>query len=178
MSYDLISGQVIPAVTGGVFSFVRIFLTSATILTSPAYVLASYIIENVIGSMTNPADEDDWPLYVSFMPDNPDIETNLGVLYDGPGMLDGRLMDGPVIQHHGLQLRIRSESYTIGWAKMEEIVSALDTVIRETITVGGEEYLILNVKRGGLITSLGVEGGTRNRRIFTTDFVITLRRVI
>ena len=152
-------------------------MSDVALLTSPAFTLASYIIENAIGVMTDPADEDDWPLYVSSMPDEPDIETNLGVLYNTTGIKDGRLMSGVVIKHYGIQLRIRSNIYTIGFAKAETIMVALDSVFPDTIVIDAVTYRIYNVKRMSSVIALGIEKGTKGRFLFTVNFLVTLKRI-
>ena len=167
----------ISAITGGVFSFVRVFSVSATLLTTPAYILASYIIEENIGSMTDPADSGDWPLYISYMPDGFDIETDCGSIYDTSGIKDGRLMIGPVIEHYGIQLKIRSDVHITGWSKAEAIASALDGVVDDLIEINSVEYRIYNIKRTGPVISLGMELGTKGRRLFTVNFLVTLKRV-
>ncbi len=177
MVYTLISGKVIPAVTGGVFSYVRGLTIDNALLTSPAYILASYIIEQAIGSMTDPVDDNDWPLYVSRMPDGSDIKTNCGTLYDTSGLKDGRLAEGTVIQHYGLQLRIRSDTHLVGWAKAEAIAIALDGVSNEVLAVGSYNYQIYNIRRMGPVISLGMEIGTKARRLFTVNFLVTLKRI-
>ena len=176
MSYALISGEVIPAVTGGVFSFFRTLTDSDTLLTSPAFILASYIIEQTIGSMTDPADSSDWPLYVSFMPDSSGVKTDAGALYDTSGIKDGRLMEGQVIQHYGIQLSIRSNTHVAGWAKAEAIASALDAVLNDSVIIDSVEYQIINITRS-LVISLGAEPGTKERRMFTVNFVVTMKRI-
>ena len=98
------------------------------LLTSPAYILASYIRGQ--GLMTDPDDSAGvvWPLYISLMPDNVDVETNCGIVYSTSGIKDGRLMSGEVIQHYGIQLRIRCDDYNIGWAKAESVANNLDSI--------------------------------------------------
>ena len=178
MSYNLISGDIIGSITGGVFEYSKSFDVLDSLQTSPAYILASYIVENSIGFMTNPVNEDDWPLYISYMPDGSDIKTNCGSVYDTSGLKDGRLMEGQVIQHYGIQLRIRCDTHTTGWAKAEAIASALDAIVNDTVTIGSVEYRIYNVSRSGPVISLGMEEGTKERRLFTVNFIVTMKRII
>lgn len=177
MGYTLIGEDVIPAVTGGVFGFARTLTVSDTLLTSPAFVLVSYIIEQMIGDMTDPVDDSDWPLYVSYTSDTSDVKTDLGVMYDTTPVKDGRFMEGPVQQHYGIQLKIRSKDHIVGITKAEEISSVLDAVVNETITVGVYEYQIYNISRGTVI-SLGSEPNTKNRRLFTVNFLVSMKRII
>jgi hypothetical protein len=146
--------------------------------TSPAYILKQFIIAEGIGSMTNPSAGNDWPLYISSTPDGSGIKTNLGVLYDSVPLKDGRLMDGPVIVHYGIQLRIRSQKHLDGYTKAEEIAAALDGIANGTITINAKDYIIVNVSRSGPPISLGAEKGTTNRRLFTVNFSVTMKRVV
>ncbi len=177
MSYNLIS-KTIPAVTGGLFDFEGEGVAGAALLTSPAFILASYVIAEGIGSMTDPVDNSDWPLYVSYTPDNDDVKTDLGVMYDTSPLKDGRISEGEVINHFGIQLKIRTDNHVQGYVKAEEIANALDEVLNDSIIINSNEYLIHNVSRQGAPISLGVEKGTKNRRLFTVNFLVTMKRVI
>jgi hypothetical protein len=177
MSYNVVA-SLVPAVTGGLFDFSRSTTALGTLLTSPAYILATYITDNAIASMTDPEDADTWPLYVSYMPDSPGSKNNAAAFYDTSGDKDGRLIrDGEVIQHYGIQLMVRSVTHVVGWAKTEEIASALDVLSNVTVTVGVYEYQFYNFTRTSPVISLGVEEGTKNRRLFTMNFIITIKRI-
>ncbi len=176
MGYDLIGGQVIPAVSGGVFSYVRTVTASDALLNTPAVVLASYIIDQAIGSMTDPDNGSAWPLYTSFMPDT-GANTNCGAMYDTPGFKDGRLMEGAVIQHYGIQLKIRSDTHVAGYNKADAVAVALDAIANATITIGANEYQIYNVSRASPVISLGAEPGTKGRQLFTVNFLVSLKRI-
>ncbi len=177
MSFILVSDEKIPAVTGGVFLFERQLSSIGPLLTTPAHILAEYIIEQAIGSMTDPDDGLTWPLYISRMSDGITVKTEVGALYDTSGLKDGRLMEGQVIQHYGLQLKIRSSSHSTGWNKADVIANALDEVLNAVITVSGEDYIIQQVSRTGPVISLGAEPGTKERRLFVVNFLVTLKRV-
>lgn len=176
--YNLIA-DTIPAVTGGLFNFsVGVPVVTTSLLSTPALIMSTYIIAEGIGSMTLPDDGNDWPLYDSKTPDFKGVKTDLGVVYDTPGIKDGRLMAGEVIVHHGLQIRIRSGAHVDGWTKLEDIAVQLDNVKNATVTVGANDYLINNVSRTGPVIPLGAEPGTKERRIFVTNFLVTLKRII
>jgi len=178
MPYNLIA-KTIPAVTGGLFDFEAVTIPAAALLQTPAAILAAYIIDQGIGSMTDPADDLDWPLYIAFTPDNDNTKTDLGVVYDTTGLKDGRLMvSGEVVEHQGVQIKIRSRTHLDGWNKLDAISRSLDAVFNDTVIIGANEFLIQNIKRSGLIIPLGVEKGTKNRRLFTANFLLTLGRII
>jgi len=178
MSYNLIT-ETIPAVTGGLFDFER-DLTAAedtALGRSVISILADYII-NTLSLMTTPSDEGNWPLYLSSMPDGDNIKTNCGAIYDTTGVLDGKISDGEVIQHPGIQLRIRSDDYEIGYAKIEAIALALDSVLFDIVSIDAVDYLLQNVSRTTAVVPLGSERGYKRRFLFTVNFLVTLRKII
>ncbi len=154
-------------------------MTSTVLTTSPAFILYKYITDNDIGSMTDPSDALALPLYVSYIPDSIGTKTDLGSLFDVPGVKDGRLMTtGEVIPHHGIDLKIRSRDYVTGWAKAEEIATALDLLKNVIVTISSVTYQFDNISRNSLVNSEGVETkGTRKRYMFSVNFIVTLKRI-
>ncbi len=140
---------------------------------SPASILAYYII-NSLAKMSDPSTGSAFPLWVSHMQDKP---SNAGTIYDTSGILEQRQMSGLVPIHQGILIRIRAISYEIGYAKIEDIASALDEVFDETVEIDPEEYVIQNISRTTPIVSLGIEGGTKRRYLFTVNFLLTLRKI-
>ena len=177
MGYELIAST-IPAVTGGLFSYVRISTTSDSLVNSPADILAKYIIQQAIGDMTEPTDGDDWPLYTTYMPDGSSIKNNAGCLYDTTPIKDGRIMDGSVIDHYGIQLMIRSTTYAAGYTKAESIARATESILKDTLTIGAYEYELKNISRQGSVIPLGAEKGTKGRSLFTVNFLATIKRIV
>jgi len=178
MSYDLIA-ETIPAVTGGLFDFER-DLTAAedtALGRSVISILAAYIIET-LSLMTDPSDGDDWPLYISSMPDGDNVKTDCGAIYDTAGVLDGKLSSGEVVQHPGIQLCIRSDDYETGYAKIEAIALALDDICWNTITISGDTYLLQNISRVSAVVPLGSERGYKRRFLFTVNFLCSLRKIV
>lgn len=179
MSNVIVGDNLIAAITGGVLHTIPLARTvqgSDKLLTSPASILAAYIIDE-LEKMTDPSDKDNWPLYISSMPDGTNVKTNCGVIYDTTGTADGRLMIGLVPLHPGIQLRIRASSYEVGYAKIEDIASALDEVTNESITIAAGEYEIRNVSRTSPVASLGLEEGTKRRYLFTVNFLLTIKKL-
>lgn len=152
---------------------VRVFSETDTLAESPASVLATYIIS--LGEMTTPSDDSSWPLYISHLPET-DINDDAGAVYDTTPLKDGRLMSGPIVQHYGVQITIRSQSYNDGWDKINDISSQLDNVVQETVTRDSTDYLIENISRGG-INPLGIENGTTRRYLFTENYILTMRQI-
>jgi len=144
--------------------------------TSPASIIAYYIISEM-EKMTDPSDKDDWPLYISHLPDGTAIKTDAGAIYDTTGIQDIRSMNGKVPEHPGIQIRIRSSNYETGYAKIEDIARDLDDVFNASIEIDSAEYEIQNISRTSPIVSMGVESGTKRRFHFSVNYILTLRVV-
>ena len=153
---------------------VRVQSETDVLSESPASVLSTYIVS--LGYMTVPSASSDWPLYISHLPDGDEVNDDAGALFDTTPLKDGRLMTGPIVQHFGVNLMIRSIDYDDGWDKINEISSAFDAVAQETVTRNSVDYLIENIARGG-VNPIGIEEGTKRRYLFTTDFLLTMRQV-
>lgn len=179
MSNAIVGGNLMAAITGGVFittPLARTVVGSSLLEASPSSILAAYII-NTLDKMSWSIEKDNWPLFVSSMPDGDNVENDCGAIYDTAGVLDGRQMDGKVPQHQGLQLRIRSQSYEVGYAKAEDIALELDEVANVSLTIDAGEYEIQNVSRTTPIVFLGPEVGTKRRYLFTVNFLLTIRKL-
>jgi len=181
MSLAIIGDNLIAAATCGTLHLKALARTTSgsdVLLNSPARILMLYITGE-LGLMSDPSDYADWPLYVGFLPDAPDAKTNAGCVYNTVGTQDERLMSGPVPQHFGVQLRIRSTDHNTGWRKIEEVANALDAVINATLATAGEEYEIQNLSRMSPILDLGLEVGARERRfVFTVNYTMTVRELL
>lgn len=177
MTVSIIGSKNLVAIgTGGVLISKMVGTGSNQLLASPAYVLAQYII-SVLTTMTTPTDNSDWPLYVNHMPDGGGVKDDCGVVYDTTGVKDGRLMTGLVPQHFGIQLRIRSLGNQAGYVKIEDLAADMDEVLNGEISLGSGDYLIQNVSRTSPVISLGIEGGTKRRFLFTINFLVTMKKV-
>ena len=178
MSNVIVGGDIIAAMTGGVFSLTPLARTvsgTSVLQTSPANIIANYII-STLATMTDPSDgSDDWPLYTSHLPDKTDVETNCGAIFDTTGVNDIRQMNGAVPQHPGIQLRVRSKDYNTGYAKIENVANALDEVANASLEINALEFEIQNVSRTSGIISLGTD--EKRRFHFTINFILTLREL-
>lgn len=126
--------------------------------------------------MSVPTANSDWPLYISNLPDQPDIA---GAIYNTTPMKDGRAMvGGGVFQHYGVQITIRSGlSEEVGWDKCNILSGQLDSVHDNETILNGTTYKIHSVSRIGGINSLGEEPGTKRRKMFTMNFLTTISKL-
>ena len=142
---------------------------------SPAAVIAYYLI-NTLSNVEEPNASPTWPLYISSLPDGSNIENNAGCVYDTTGLLDGRIMrTGEVIEHHGIQIKIRAIAYQTGWQKIRETVAYLQKLLNEALSMGGSHFVILNMSRVSPIACIGTD--EKRRFLFTVNFLATIREL-
>ena len=106
---------------------------------SPASIIGKLFEALSLG--TNPTDNGLWPVYIGSEPDTPD---DCITLYDTPGRTQGRNQNsGEMIEQYGLQIRLRSSSFSVAEVKIYAIKTSIETVVkRDTVTVDGNSYLV------------------------------------
>lgn len=140
-----------------------------TLAHSPANIVQQLLISLGIGN--DPETSNLWPVYVSSEPDAPD---NVITIYVTQGSGGGRLMTGELFGLYGFQVRIRSATHPIGWAKADEIQTALaESVYDETVHVGAVSYLVNCISQVGDILDLGKDA-TSKRSVFTLNAQVDL----
>jgi len=155
--------------------FVETDISPGTIDHSPAYILAWYLIFD-LASMTLPSASSDWPLFVNSLPDKKTIGDDAGAIYDTAGTLDGRVINtGEVIEHYGIQVKIRARDYQTGWQKIRNIAASFSTVQNMVVNIGDDDYRVWNISRTSPIVNLGVD--ERKRFQFTVNFLTTMNEV-
>jgi len=142
---------------------------------SPAAILATYIIEG-LERMSWPSDNEDWPLYISHMPDGKNVKTICGAIYDTTGISHGRYMSGTSIERPGVQLHLRSRNYETLYIKMENIAYYLDYVRNASIVIDDTTYTLQNISRTSPIINLGWEAEPTRRVHLVLNFLLTLRK--
>jgi hypothetical protein len=115
--------------------------------------------------------------YVTSLPDEPD---NAICVQDTVGRLDGRIhKTGETIVHPGIQVRVRSESFVLGWAKANEIKTALEQIKNDSVSVVDpisgttHTYTIHSATLTSPILPIG-EGKEGRRENFTINVVLTI----
>lgn len=154
----------------------RIGVVSGASLThSPADVLRYLLVS--LGGGTLPAASGSWPIHVSNEPTSPD---SVITCYDTSGILNGRIqVTGEMVEHHGIQIRIRSATPAAGYTKANAIKILLDSSInRDSVNIDGSEYLVHAVTRQGGIANIGRNVPTSKLNIFTLNAIIALRQTI
>lgn len=141
---------------------------------SPADVLAQFLI--AAGTFGDPEGDPlpDWPLFLDYMPDKGGVPDSCAAVYDTIGFKDGRLMRGPNVWKYGVQVKIRALNPTDAWTKAQEVCDLFEAIARNQITVGFTTYRLDNVSQRSPILPLGVEQGPKQRHMFTINFNVTI----
>lgn len=115
-----------------------------------------------------------WPAFHEFEPDLPDgcvtVYTTAGT-DQGSAQVDGSLL-GPT----GLQVRVRSNDGDTGWAKADEIQTALAGLAARNVTVGASVYNVWDVLPDDVLPiGFDVPGGRRQLFTFNALMMIDQR---
>lgn len=140
---------------------------------SPAHIIRQMLVDLGIGSDPDLATLGDWPCYDGAEPENPD---DVITIYDTTGLQDGRAMfDGELLQHHGVQARIRGQDAPTAWAKADAVQTAFaQTVYDERVTIGANSYFVLCLGKISQVLAVGREPNSR-RSVFTINAVAAIR---
>jgi hypothetical protein len=143
---------------------------------APSKVVQKLLIALGVGATpaTDPTSVN-WPIYYSQEPDQPD---NCITIYDTSGIQHGRVMPTQeMIEHHGIQVRIRSQSKDAGHLKAQAVVVAMDQLsFMRGVTIDTSHYTVQTIVRKGSILSLGKESPNSNRLLFTVNAVVAIRQ--
>lgn len=149
------------------------YTTTSVTDDSPATIIANYLTGLAV--MTVPSAEDDWPLYISNLPDSPD---NAAVIFNTTPIKDAKLMDdGSIIQHYGIEILLRSIIDEDGWDKCNILSGELDILRNVFVSINDSTYKIHNVTRLGGINSLGSESDSRRRNLFSMNFTVSITKI-
>lgn len=132
---------------------------------SPAMILREVL--RAMGKGTLPTEQLSWPIYVGQMPDKPD---EVIAVFDTSGQLDGRThVDGVVHSHPGIQIRIRSTRYDLGYARANQLRIALQEIKREVVLIEAVSYTVHVGSKIGDILSLGKSEEVNKRDLFSLN---------
>ena len=142
--------------------------------------IVRYLLIDNLSLGTLPSDAEDWPVYIAEEPDTPD---SVITVYDTEGHKYGHhLVDGEIVEHPGVMIRVRAPNYNEGIAKARAIAVALDEDVElTTVTAddaegtGSETYLVYAATLRSGPLSLGKEPKTQ-RNLFTVNATVALRQ--
>lgn len=121
-------------------------------------------------------DATDW---ASFEGTEPDLLDNCITVYDTTGVDQMRVMvTGERQESHGFQVRVRSKTKSVGFAKVREIAVGFDSeVYLATVNVDSASYRVQSVKRNGEPLYIGYDSPNTKRFLHTLNCVVSLRQV-
>lgn len=139
---------------------------------SPAQILQYYLDDQLLATL--PESDGSWPVFAGLLPDTP---SNAICVYNTESKLDGREnINGEMQEHHGIQIRFRSDTYSAGWQKAVAVALNLDALHRVEVPIGSETYLIQAVSRTGGIIDLSMdEVPATRRRNFVLNALMSVR---
>lgn len=118
----------------------------------PTEVVRQYLIsQGLIGD----ENATDWASTIGMLPISPD---NAISITDTSGILgDKNIDDGSEDEHFGIQVRVRSTDYDIGYKKLDAIKKKLATVQRVSLVVNSESVKFQSFKLTSGIMFMGYE---------------------
>lgn len=141
---------------------------------SPALIIEQLLLDNSLGVATTEKDTP-WQIYIGQMPDGKETPNDIIALYDESGVKDGRLMSGPLVQHPGVQVILRTTDYKTGWAQMKLIFELFESVLRTQVVIDTITYNIQNISITSPILPLGVpDDDTKRRDLFSLNVLLTI----
>lgn len=143
---------------------------SGSLPNPPAEIIGRLLIDLAIGTDTDNAD---WRAFIESEPDEPD---EVITVYDTANVLQGATQFGETQEHHGIQIRIRSGNYPLGWAVVNSLRTLLDTVNNDVVTLGANSYSVHGLHRTSGPFHLGTEQESE-REIFTINYTTSLRLI-
>ena len=148
--------------------------TYTSLAHSPADILRRVMI--AVGIGTAPEAVDAWPVYAAGEPDVPD---NVLTVYDTAGVQDSRSMiGGELSTHYGVQIRIRSKTHPVGWARADLVRHSLARGIYQAqVTIDTVTYLVHAVVGIGTVIPLGKDGSNTKRSLFTLNAMVVIHTV-
>lgn len=151
-----------------------------TLANSAADVLGILLVDLGLGTApVTVGRQGEWPVYTEDEPDTPD---NCITIYDTEGVGRGKTMpDGEVQEAHGIQVRVRAKTHTVGFAKAREIAVTLDPLSMRTVSVPTgnvtNRYRIWSLSRIGDVLAIGKQFPANKRRLFTLNYLVSLRQL-
>jgi len=119
---------------------------------------------------TQEARDSGWVATVNQQIDNP---TQAITVYSEGGTRDGRYTRGPVVEHPGLQFRVRAEDDPKAYAKIAALGNWADNVLRQVVQFSGVAYTVQAVSRSGPPIRLGLDD-TKRRIVYVLNATVTL----
>lgn len=138
---------------------------------SASEIIAALLVARGLGSVpVSVSPQSEWPVYIEDEPSDPD---NVVTVYLTSSDDHGRVMEGERQVHFGVQIRIRSTTFSVGHLKARAIALDLDEVYQQNVMVADQSYTVHSVNRTTDVTSIGPELDS-HRRLFTINALVSI----
>lgn len=117
-----------------------------------------------------------WPIYSPTEPDSPDNVMTIG---NTAGRDDGsNHVTGEHTIHHGVQIRVRSSTSSVGFVQANAVLVALNKYSSNVqVVIDSATYLVQKVSTVGDVIPLGKEAPTSQRFLFTLNALVSVRMI-
>lgn len=135
---------------------------------SPADIIRYLLVAHGIGELPSGTGVmDDWSIFCDVEPDRPD---NCITIYNTQGRKHARMqLSGRVVEHYGIQIRVRSRNPKLGYNMAQQIAAELDeNVYQERVTIGTAIYCVHSFDRSGNIVAIPKDFSTPTKRLIHT----------
>lgn len=142
---------------------------------SPADVLRYLLVQMGHGDYPSLTGQNvTWPTFVSVEPSKPD---NVVTVYNTTGTNDGRIQfTGEQSRHYGIQVRVRSATYGVGYAKAKRLAVAMaEDIYGEEVVIGASSYTVNCLAKVGDVLELGKELPDSKRNIFVINALMSVK---
>lgn len=143
---------------------------------TPADIMSWLLVGLGVGGDSTKSPLPSWPVYSGVEPNSPD---NCITVKGTTDVDDMRTFEGERQLHYGVQIRIRSTTEKIGYARALLIATTLDTVagvgvVTPTPNVNTYWITVVNVKNG--VLQLGIDNPSTKRYLFTINCLFPMRK--
>lgn len=137
---------------------------------SPAEILYQFLVDSdVIGDHTDAS----WP---SFVNNNPPELDSFIMIKDTAGRTQGKIqVTSETVMKYGVQVVTTSDQLS-SFRKMDEIKEALETVLRELVTIDSDSYTIQAVALSSPIIAMGKDLPEANAFKHSLNVLVSVRR--
>ena len=145
---------------------------------SPALVFEKFLRD--MGLFTLPSTETTWPIYENSLPDDPKRPRNVDIAgsFDTPGVLHGKIRGGTLVQHVGVQLRLRVglKDFQTGYSKMKNVEDTLAPLSNVTVNMAsGNSFRIANFVQTTPIVNMGQDEDRRHH--FSLNYIMAITKL-
>jgi hypothetical protein len=117
-----------------------------------------------------------WPISVNSEAGSPN---NVLTVYDTEARPDGRVMQGDVLSHPAIQIRVRAQTQRVAFAKAKAIAYQLDKVVyHNTVVIDANSYCVQSISRSPSLVYIGRAVENSKNEVYTINAYVTTRQIV